>query len=288
MKASTRKAKAFHFLAIVLILSIPFYLLNLINLRLPMGLPPSVLMIVVPMITAIFMTFHESGKSGLMMMLRQTLHYPTRDDGCLLALSILAVPVMTALTYIISLTLGRQDGAGVGAMPRWETLPLIFIFYYLGAIPEELGWTAYATGPLQERMGVLKTGFIIGIVWQLWHLIPFIMQGRSVEFIVFHSLAGIASRIIMGHLHTMKKDRFWPSNTYHAMLNFSIEALPAGIHSYDPLLMMLLSWGGVVLVQLIKAKNDKGKHKNESNENTQKSNESSNMLTSFSHNDFYK
>ena len=42
--------------------------------------------------------------------------------------------------------------------------PVLFAAFFLGAILEEIGWTGYATGPLQERYGVLRAGLMIGAV----------------------------------------------------------------------------------------------------------------------------
>jgi FtsH-binding integral membrane protein len=44
--------KVYIFLALVLLASLPFYALNLATVSLPFGLPPSVAMIVVPLLVA--------------------------------------------------------------------------------------------------------------------------------------------------------------------------------------------------------------------------------------------
>jgi membrane protease YdiL (CAAX protease family) len=53
---------------------------------------------------------------------------------------------------------GRHDGG-------YPQAPVLFASFFLGAILEEIGWTGYATGPLQERYGVFRAGLIIGAVW---------------------------------------------------------------------------------------------------------------------------
>jgi membrane protease YdiL (CAAX protease family) len=51
-------------------------------------------------------------------------------------------------------------------------IPAIFAFYAFGALFEKIGWTGYATGPLQRRYGVLGAGLIIGTVRAIWHIVP--------------------------------------------------------------------------------------------------------------------
>ncbi len=38
---------------------------------------------------------------------------------------------------------------------------------------EELGWTGFAVPKLKRRYGVLHTGLIVGVVWGVWHFLPF-------------------------------------------------------------------------------------------------------------------
>jgi hypothetical protein len=53
-----------------------------------------------------------------------------------------------------------------------EQIPLMLALYFLGAIPEEFGWTMTVTSPMTKALGPIQAGMIIGGVWALWHVIP--------------------------------------------------------------------------------------------------------------------
>ena len=53
-----------------------------------------------------------------------------------------------------------------------KEIPLMVILYFLGAIPEEFGWTYTLTEPLFKSYGSIKSGIIIGITWASWHIVP--------------------------------------------------------------------------------------------------------------------
>jgi|GEM_PF-2369365 len=62
---------------------------------------------------------------------------------------------------------------------------LLFLLFFIGAIGEEVGWTGYVTDPLQNRFGALKAALIIGTVWAVWHIIPFIQAYRTPIWILW-------------------------------------------------------------------------------------------------------
>lgn len=44
---------------------------------------------------------------------------------------------------------------------------------------EEIGWTGFAIPRLLKKNSVLKTGFVVGIVWAIWHILPGIWFGYA-------------------------------------------------------------------------------------------------------------
>lgn len=46
-----------------------------------------------------------------------------------------------------------------------------------GPIPEELGWRGYALDRLQVKHTALNASLILGMVWALWHLPLFFIEG---------------------------------------------------------------------------------------------------------------
>jgi hypothetical protein len=110
-----------------------------------------------------------SGKKGFGKLLSQILQWRAELRWYLVALLsgplfLLAVPLALSLFSPVFMP---------GLITSSEKAPLLMMGIISGIIVgifEELGWTGFVTPRLLLRFGVLKTGFIIGILWGLWHV----------------------------------------------------------------------------------------------------------------------
>lgn len=240
-----RSRRPLLFLALVLVLSVPFYFLNLLDFSMPQGLPPSVLMIAVPIILACVLAYRERGVAGLKELLVPFGSAPNRW----LLFSILAVPALISGMYAIAVLRGWEEiGPSALALP---SIPAVAALYFFGAIPEEIGWTMYATKPLLERYGRLRAGALIGTVWGLWHVVPFISQGRDWVWIVGQVGVSITLRIIMVTVFEHTQGALLPALILHASINLYPDMLPRGLDSYYPGILALL--GAVTVLAMTAA-----------------------------------
>lgn len=46
-----------------------------------------------------------------------------------------------------------------------------------GPIPEELGWHGYALAGLQVRFSALWASLVLGVIWALWHVPLYFIEG---------------------------------------------------------------------------------------------------------------
>ncbi len=84
-------------------------------------------------------------------------------------------------------------------MPRYACLALIILQAYLAsltinafyALGEELGWRGYLQGVLEERLGLLPSSIVVGLVWGYWHAPAFFIVGFRVT--IYH--AGISETL---------------------------------------------------------------------------------------------
>ena len=244
--------KTYLFLALVLLASLPFYALNLAAISLPFGLPPSVAMIVVPFLVAAVFIWRSGGSRAIKAWFISILDVKRVTDKRWLLFAVAIVPVMSLVSYSVGLLTGQSVS---GAVPGVGEMLLIASVFWVGAIFEELGWTAFATKPLQKRHGIFIAGLILGIVWAAWHIVPFMQMGRAGDWIVFHSLTIVGNRIIMGYVFARTNQTTSPALFYHAALNFMPEFLPGVYASYNPMVHAILVWFVAILFFAKTAKN---------------------------------
>ncbi len=220
-----------------LALSIPFYVWGILWPvdGLPLGLPVSVAMIVVPAAVATILTGREAGARQACQLWVRLIDVGRIRGARWLAISLLCMPFASVVAYGAMLALGRPLPAPIH-VPLWQAPSLIAVFF-LGAIFEEIGWTAYATGPLQQRYGVSAAGLIIGTVWALWHVPAWWLgQGHTALWVLGQSVATIAMRLIMGQIYDAGGRSLFLAGLFHAMINTAWALFPNGGSHYDPII----------------------------------------------------
>jgi membrane protease YdiL (CAAX protease family) len=64
--------------------------------------------------------------------------------------------------------------------PLYMFIPGFSMKFVLDAgLGEELGWRGFALPRLQNRYGALVSGLIVGVLWWLWHLPLFFVEGAG-------------------------------------------------------------------------------------------------------------
>ena len=56
-------------------------------------------------------------------------------------------------------------------------VPTVFFWLLFGPVPEEPGWRGYALDGLQARQSALAASLVVGVVWSLWHVPLFFIEG---------------------------------------------------------------------------------------------------------------
>lgn len=60
-----------------------------------------------------------------------------------------------------------------------DVLMLLLIMLLGGPVSEELGWRGYALAPLQKKWGAVTGSIALGLIWIVWHLPLFFIEGTS-------------------------------------------------------------------------------------------------------------
>jgi membrane protease YdiL (CAAX protease family) len=63
--------------------------------------------------------------------------------------------------------------------PVYTVIPTIIILTVLAGMGEEFGWRGYLIPRLQSRYNALVTSLIIGVLWGLWHIPLFLVEGTT-------------------------------------------------------------------------------------------------------------
>lgn len=145
---------------------------------------------------------------------------------------LLIIPVYFAATAALSygiLKLVETDFMATGAVPLIMT-PLVFlqILFIGGALGEEFGWRGFA----QDRLMKLHTPFIatliLGLIWSLWHLPLFFMDGTVQSNIPIWQFMLQNTMIAFYYtwLYRKTKGNLWLMIFLHAVANTASAVVP--------------------------------------------------------------
>lgn len=252
MADSEREPRPLLFIGLVLLASLPFYALARVSL-LPRGVgffPASALMVWAPFFVAIGLTARQSGWSAVRALAARAFDAPRGRLGWI----VLAFAVMPAVMY---LAYRLADATGPGLPPAtqvWDAplqnLALFAFLLFPFAIAEEVGWSAYATGPLSARWGPLTAAVALGLVWAAWHMVPYYELGRSTDWVIWQCLYSVLLRVFIVWLLNTSGSVF-VAEVCHAMSNVSYLTFPGNGALYDPraaTFVMLVVVGLVIAV----------------------------------------
>lgn len=227
------------FFLFVFVLSIPFYVLGATGARfssLPQ-LPASALMAFVPIVGASILVVCQRGTSGTVAWYRDMRNSHCHGHTVWYLTAILIMPAVCIAEFAVL----RVTGSKV-PIPHFAFGEAMFMIaaFFIAAIGEEVGWQGYAYPALRKKMGVLTSALVLGFVWALWHVIPFVQLGRSTDWILWHSLSAVALRIIIVWLFENTDGSMIVAVLFHAMINLSWALFPVAGSYYDPLVTFII------------------------------------------------
>lgn len=225
------------FFALVFALSVPFWVIGAITgLVLPLNLPAGALMAVNPLIAAALLIWRRHGFAGVKALLRKSVD-PRNIGAGWLAAAVVLMPAILAGAYAIQWSTGASLPDPGFSLP---VAALLFAVFLIAAIGEEAGWQGYAYPLLAERWSALGAGLILGSVWALWHIVPFLQAGRAPSWIAWQCLAMLPARIIIVWLCANTGASVFIAVLFHAMMNLSAFLFPRHGSHYDPFITFVI------------------------------------------------
>lgn len=230
--ANVSRPSAWRFFALLYALSVPWWILaQFVRIE---GLPDELPITdagatFMPLLAAVILVARESGAQGVTRLLARILDFQRISGVGWWAITLLIMPAILVLTYMFMRMLGMS-------LPDTWSLPataiLVFLLYFLAAVGEEVGYTGYATGLLQQRTSPLLAALIIGTLWALWHLPSMIGLGQPIGLIICGLIATVAFRIIYFWLHNGTGSLF-AIILVHALFNAGRTFFPGGRTSFE-------------------------------------------------------
>ena len=228
------------FFALVFILSTPFWVLGTIHpVQLLPGLPISALGAFTPAVAALILLCKSDRFPGVLWLLQRSFDFKRVKNRNWYLAFILINPAIAFLAYGI-IRVGN-DTLPKPAPLTFAIFPL-FIVFFIGALGEELGWSGYATKPLQRQWGTISAGILLGVVWVGFHFIPLLQVPRSIEWIAWWSIGTISLRIIMTWLYVLSGESVFAATVFHATINLCWQLFPIDGSYYDPRVFGLIAF----------------------------------------------
>lgn len=229
------------FLILLFILSAPFWLAGNIaeqQLPLPFSLPAGALVLVCPMVAALILIYREEGSKGIKRQFRRCFDYKRIKAKVWYLPIFLLMPFLMALEYAVM----KLTGMPVPD-PQYSIhlLPVFFALFFIGGIGEEIGWTGYATDPLQARRSAFRASIILGIVWAVWHMMPYIQGHNAPIWLLAQSGATVVLRVLVVWIYNNTGKSLFAAVAFHASSNLSeLVLFPIYGSHYDPVIAFAL------------------------------------------------
>lgn len=243
------------FFVLVFLMSAVFWLLGAVtDQALPeetsIDLPISSLMGVCPIIAGLILVHRENGADGVKSLLMRAFDYKR------IKRKIWYLPTLLLMPVIVFLVNGLEHGSSI-AVPEHQNLVLMVmistLLYFIEALTEEVGWLGYVFDPMLARWEALTASIILGVVWTIWHIIPFIQTHQSTNWIAWQAANLVVTRILITWIYNNTGKSVFAAILYHTMNNVSTVLLPMFGLIYDPVvttitlsavaLIVIFLWG---------------------------------------------
>ena len=241
------------FFSLVFLFSIPIWVIGPIAEQflpgeMPTDLPTSSFMVCCPIIAAVILVRRDEGSEGVKTLLRRAFDYK-RIKGKTWYVPILFLwPAMMVLEY------GLMKLMGV-PLPDPQLpvvmLPVSFAAFFIAALGEEVGWQGYAIDPLQDRWNALTASIIVGIVWPVWHFVPFIQMNRTPTWIAWQGTSMVVARILTVWIYNNTGKSVFATILFHAMNNVATVLLPSYGWHYDPFVALVITAVAAAIVTFL-------------------------------------
>jgi len=250
-KNSTAKRSPYLFFVLVYALSIPLWVLNVIYpIHLPVDNLPvtDIVATFTPLIAASILVYREERLSGVKNLLKRTFDYRRITKKAWYIPIVLMMPIIYVLTYVIMRLIGLPVPA-VWSPPLLT--PLLFVAFFFAATGEEIGYTGYATDPMQARYTALTASLIIGLIHAVWHVPSAFSIGYSPGLYIWGVIVlGVSFRVLTVWIYNNTGKSVFAAILFHAVTNTGRSIFPGSRSAFE-LYDGAIGYGLIAIVTVI-------------------------------------
>lgn len=246
--ASTTRSLLLYFI-LVFALLIPFLALGAVTgSEILPGLPIAALSAICPAVAAVIVVYRERKAAGVVKLLRRAIDFKR------IRAKVWYLPILLLMPLVMTISFGALRLAGEPVpVPQFALLPtlLLCVLFFIGGMGEELGWSGYATDPLQARWGALGASLALGLIWAVYHYAALIEEHHSAMWIAWWSLGTVAARVIIVWLYNNTGRSVVAATLFHMTINVTWQLFPVQGSYYDPRVTGIITALVAVIVVVI-------------------------------------
>lgn len=152
------------------------------NLLKSITIPISIVAAFGPLFGALVTLRGENGKGSSILFLKSFLDLKLGWKAYIFPILILGGS--TAIAWILPEFFG-ESRIPMLVPSVWIFAPYLLLMIFFGGGQEEFGWRGYALSRLEQRMGMWKANFFLGVIWACWHIPLWFIPGTSQTFMNF-------------------------------------------------------------------------------------------------------
>ncbi len=234
------------FFSLVTVLTVPLWILGAsIDSQLLPGLPIAALAVVCPALAAVILSLKSGGRRAVWGLLARAFDF--RTAGWRLLLVGLANPILFSAAFLTSRSLGADLPDPVFTVSHVMMLTGLFL---VTAALEEIGWTGYALGRLQARLGPLTAGLVLGAFCVVWHYPALVQVGHAAEWIAWWSVWSLAARVVIVWFYNWTGASVFAAVLYHALSNVCWQLYPINGSLFDPRISGLITFAFAAVLSI--------------------------------------
>jgi len=107
-------------------------------------------------------------------------------------------------------------------------IPYVLMIFLVGGGQEEFGWRGFIQEPLQNKLGIIRASFLIGLVWGIWHAPLWLIPGEGHSYYPFIAFVLFTTSwsVVIGVMYNLSGRKMIIPWVMHTMSNVSVPFFP--------------------------------------------------------------